>query len=714
MEFVDGGTVRELLEEQGSLDEGRALEIVAAVANALDHAHKRGIVHRDIKPDNIMITRHGVVKLSDLGLARSIGTVDTVTVEGSALGTPHFMSPEQAQGSSDVDTRADIYALGATLFRMVTGEHPYEGPTAVAIAMKHVTDPIPDATERNPQVSRPTAELIRLMMAKDRENRPQTPADLLAAIERVREGKSPVPGAAAKPHHRHPRHPAPKKRTGLWLVAGLAVVAAGAAVALATRGGGQTPRAEARKATPTPEPAVDKTPEAAKKAEPPDEPKVAAAEPETPKKGQVEPRVGPPVPEKRPLRPDGLKGRLKRFLSRDGPRPRPPRPPEPTPSVMVPKEAQPEAPQRAEYGPESDRIWTLLAARKYAEADRMLKELAESGDYDHAAEHLAADREAVTLLRELWVTVEKGLEGRVGKFVSVAGAAGALTAVEDGTVTVKTPRGEETRRVDQLTAKQAISYAGLGTDPRSKRMAAVLLLAEAETREDVGDAVDEMADDPSKAFYLARLAALPEEPDKGTEQPTATESRVVTKRPAKPRETTSEWIELFDGKSLRGWRPVGDKANCWTAQNGMLVNTGKGADIETTRTFWNFYLMLEFKLWSNGNSGVYLRGRKEIQLLDSYGKKTMTPGDCGAIYKVRAPQVNAARPAGQWNTLVARVVDDRITVVLNGRTVIRDLVVRGGTGNKSGDPHVGEPGPILFQGSFSPVAFRDIKIRPLP
>jgi hypothetical protein len=111
---------------------------------------------------------------------------------------------------------------------------------------------------------------------------------------------------------------------------------------------------------------------------------------------------------------------------------------------------------------------------------------------------------------------------------------------------------------------------------------------------------------------------------------------------------------------------------------------------------------------------VYLRGRKEIQLLDSHGKMRMTPGDCGAIYKVQAPQVNAARPAGEWNTLVARVVGDRITVVLNGRTVIRDLVVRGGTGNKSGDPGAGRPGPILFQGSFSAVAFRDIKIRPLP
>ncbi|NQT85932.1 serine/threonine protein kinase, partial [bacterium] len=501
MEYVDGGTVRDLLQADGVLDEPRALEIATSVAHALDHAQKQNIVHRDIKPDNIMVTSGGVVKLADLGLARSMGVVDTVTVEGSALGTPHFMSPEQAQGSSDIDTRADIYSLGATLFRMVTGEHPYDGPTAVVIAMKHVTQPIPAAVDRRPEVTEAASALIAWMMAKKREDRPQSPTELLHAIERVRQGKPPRLGHGAVRAHPRPA----KKSKALWLIAGAAVLAIGSIIGLATRGGEEEPKAQVGEPAPKTAPETPPAPEPKEKEEPKESP-IPKAPPERPGEAFSRPGRGRLAeflrnkPDRRPF-PPPKGGHRRPGAPADRPVERVERPPVATPPVEA---------ARAEYGPESDRIWSLLRARKYAEADTALAALAASGDYKAAAVHLAADREAVDLSRELWRVVEKGLTARVGKFVSVAGAGGTLVAVKDGAMTVKTPQGAETRRIDQLTGKQAVATAGLGSDPRSKRMKAVLLLAEANVREDAADAVMAMGEAPSTAFYKARLAGLPE------------------------------------------------------------------------------------------------------------------------------------------------------------------------------------------------------------
>ena len=212
MEFVDGGTVRDLLRQAGPLDEKRALEITAAVAQALAHAHQHSIVHRDVKPDNIMLTRAGEVKLADLGLARHTGRVDTVTIDGSALGTPYYMAPEQARGLPDIDVRADIYALGASLYHMVTGDLPFNAPTAASIMAKAITEPLPSPREKNPQLSRGLCRLIEHMTAKDRDRRPQTPAELLDEIQAVRQGRLPLrPAARARAAPTAPRTPEAKR-----------------------------------------------------------------------------------------------------------------------------------------------------------------------------------------------------------------------------------------------------------------------------------------------------------------------------------------------------------------------------------------------------------------------------------------------------------------------------------------------------------------------
>ena len=132
MEYVEGKTLQRLVKERGPMDERQALEIIIQVAKALEHAEKHSLVHRDIKPDNIMVTRERVAKLLDLGLAKMRVEGDVGQAKGMAVGTPNYISPEQAMGRSDIDTRADIYSLGVTLFYVLTGRVPFEGAGATA------------------------------------------------------------------------------------------------------------------------------------------------------------------------------------------------------------------------------------------------------------------------------------------------------------------------------------------------------------------------------------------------------------------------------------------------------------------------------------------------------------------------------------------------------------------------------------------------------
>ena len=185
MEFVDGVSASDLL-RSGPVREQEALRIVRCVSEALAVAHELGIIHRDIKPANIMLTRDGEPKLADLGIARQTGLGEmTLTQAGAALGTPHYMSPEQCEGLKDIDGRADIYSLGATLFHLVCGRTPFEGATTAAILHKQVYEPLPDPKSINPGLSEGVTRLIRWMMEKDRDKRPQNCADLIAGIGEV-------------------------------------------------------------------------------------------------------------------------------------------------------------------------------------------------------------------------------------------------------------------------------------------------------------------------------------------------------------------------------------------------------------------------------------------------------------------------------------------------------------------------------------------------
>jgi serine/threonine-protein kinase len=199
MEYVDGETVQAILDRDRTMPEKRAIEVAIQVVRALEHASAQGIVHRDIKPDNIMLTKAGMVKVADFGLARE--TDSSVTQTGIALGTPHYMSPEQVRGEHTVDIRSDIYSLGATLYHMVTGTPPFVGTSAAVVITKHLSEDAPSPKERNPQLSDGICRVILKMMEKDQTNRYPTAQDLLGDMELLLAGNAQValaPGAPSQ------------------------------------------------------------------------------------------------------------------------------------------------------------------------------------------------------------------------------------------------------------------------------------------------------------------------------------------------------------------------------------------------------------------------------------------------------------------------------------------------------------------------------------
>ena len=175
------------------------------------------------------------------------------------------------------------------------------------------------------------------------------------------------------------------------------------------------------------------------------------------------------------------------------------------------------------------------------------------------------------------------------------------------------------------------------------------------------------------------------------------------------------WVQLFDGKTLSGWKTHGRGQSAWRAEDGVLANPRRSVNIYTEKTFKNFKLHIDFKVNNKGNSGAYMRGRKEVQVLDSFGKADdqLKHWDCGGIYSRHAPSTNACKAPGEWQTFDVTIVGDEITVVLNGKTVIDKKEVKGATGGQL-DNNFGQPGPLMLQGDHAPVWFRNIWIKPLP
>lgn len=183
MQYVDGRTLDDVLEERGKLALGEAVSVVKRVAFALGAAHKLGMVHRDIKPANILISRDGIVKVADFGLARPGGDHgQSISATGQIVGTPSYMSPEQAQGGV-VDARSDIYSLGATFYHLVTGRRCFEGNTPLSIVIKHIQENPPDPHLVNTELPPAVSRVILKMMAKSPKDRYASTDDLIRDLD---------------------------------------------------------------------------------------------------------------------------------------------------------------------------------------------------------------------------------------------------------------------------------------------------------------------------------------------------------------------------------------------------------------------------------------------------------------------------------------------------------------------------------------------------
>jgi serine/threonine protein kinase len=193
MEYVEGKTLYDDLSAGKVFSEKESLDIIIQVAHALEHAHNRELIHRDVKPKNIMIDSENVVKLADMGLARETTDIEAAKTEaGKAYGTPYYISPEQIHGEIDIDGRADIYGLGATFYHMVTGRVPFMADDPTDVMRKHLREQLVPPDHINTSLSAGVSEVIETMMAKNRDDRYDNVEELLVDLESVRKGQPPV------------------------------------------------------------------------------------------------------------------------------------------------------------------------------------------------------------------------------------------------------------------------------------------------------------------------------------------------------------------------------------------------------------------------------------------------------------------------------------------------------------------------------------------
>jgi serine/threonine-protein kinase len=256
MEYCEGEPLGKRLKREKRLPIEESIDVVIQVARALRYAHENGVVHRDIKPENVIVTLDGVAKVLDLGLSKKLGDDEATyqTVSGVAMGTPHYISPEQARGEREIDGRADLYSLGATFYHLVTGDTPFHGSSSFEVVTKHLTAQLPDPRDLREEIPDDVVLVIRRMMAKRRQDRYGDAGELLKDLERLVVGEAPttqeldpnlssiaepvkVPKVTPRP--RRPlamvRKPRPRRPVSplLWISVGAAAVLLGVLIAIA-------------------------------------------------------------------------------------------------------------------------------------------------------------------------------------------------------------------------------------------------------------------------------------------------------------------------------------------------------------------------------------------------------------------------------------------------------------------------------------------------
>ncbi|MCZ7645434.1 MAG: serine/threonine protein kinase [Planctomycetota bacterium] len=198
MEFVDGESLSSRLKREKRLPEDEALRIARLMSQALGYAHNLTLIHRDIKPENVLLGRDGQVKVIDFGLGKSQEDTSKLTAVGMSIGTPHYLSPEQALGKEHIDHRADLYSVGATLFQMLTGQVPFDHASSTQVMVMHVRQPPPDPRSIVPGITRGASQMVLRLLSKEPEERFANADELIAAIDRVAAGKPVEAGGASR------------------------------------------------------------------------------------------------------------------------------------------------------------------------------------------------------------------------------------------------------------------------------------------------------------------------------------------------------------------------------------------------------------------------------------------------------------------------------------------------------------------------------------
>src|SRR5438552_508001 len=199
MPFVEGESLRDRLRRERQLSLEAALQIAREAARALDYAHQHAIVHRDIKPENILLTRDGSTLVADFGIARALVGEDQLTQTGMVIGTPAYMSPEQASGDKGIDARTDVYSLGAVLYEMLAGEAPYTGPTAQAIIAKRLMDRVPSVRRVRPNVPEGVDQAIQRALAPVAADRFASAGDFARSLQAAGTATTPSAVTAVSP-----------------------------------------------------------------------------------------------------------------------------------------------------------------------------------------------------------------------------------------------------------------------------------------------------------------------------------------------------------------------------------------------------------------------------------------------------------------------------------------------------------------------------------
>jgi serine/threonine protein kinase len=197
MEFVDGESIGQRVERAGVMSEDEAVRLIGQVCDGLQRAHKQGLIHRDVKPDNILVTRDGVAKLTDMGLVKDVDGDTNLTKTGRGLGTPHYMAPEQFRNAKGVDARGDVYSLGATLYCMVTGQVPFAQSNPLDCWMKKIRNEFPPPREFNPALSERVDWAIRRAMSAEPASRPASCREFFEDLTGQSRGSGPVKAGAA-------------------------------------------------------------------------------------------------------------------------------------------------------------------------------------------------------------------------------------------------------------------------------------------------------------------------------------------------------------------------------------------------------------------------------------------------------------------------------------------------------------------------------------